>query len=259
MFPFMAAATLASAGMGLAGNLLGRGGSSGPTTDWNYANWQASRDDNYLQRRVADGAKAGLSPLAAIGATGVGGIPQPMTGGGSTPEMNWSETGSHIGNALQQLLESPEAARAAATKRRMDDLAERQAEADLELTRARSRSIIDEASHPIRGIGGRGNGVVVADGDLSAGKSQATPVQVLGKKILINRNSSDAQDWENRYGQVGEAVGGALNMATDAVKTLKDYDRDLTKRSRAWFRGTAQSAYDWFKRHYKPWDENLSR
>ena len=59
--------------LGLAGSLIGAKMKSGSVKDTNAQSMEVTRtnwdrEDNFLQRRVADGRQAGIHPLAAIGA-----------------------------------------------------------------------------------------------------------------------------------------------------------------------------------------------
>lgn len=242
MFPWAAAIGAAASLGGSAMSAFGNKGSA-PSTDWNYANWQAQRDDTYLQRRVADGAAAGLSPLASIGATGGGGsIPQPVQGGSMGSQMNWEETGSQIGNAIKEILNSPEIARQRAIKDRMDDISLRQAEADLDLTRARSRSIIDAASHPTRGL-------AASSDDLKIKGPEATALMIGGQKIPPSR-FSDAQDIQNRYGELVSNGYGIGLLGYDASKAYVD---SLPRRWEE-TKQMGRNAYEWFQRNFKGFD-----
>lgn len=246
MFPWPAvigaAASLGGSAMGLFGK-----GQGGQSTDWSYANWQAQRDDTYLQRRVADGAAAGLSPLASIGATGGGGgIPQPVQGGSMGPQMEWGETGSHIGNAIKEILESPEIQRQKAMRSRMDDIALRQAEADLDLTRARSRSIIEEARHPTRGFA-QDPATSVSNPNRP---DKVTQVHNPFVKLKVDKRYSDAQDAQNRYGEPGEWVQGIGNMWTDSLNARNpDRQRGYQKGWSDVWKKKFQPMLDWWQKY----------
>lgn len=241
MFPFAALGSLLGGVGSLASAFMG--GRSGGT-DWGATQAQWNREDTALQRRVADGAAAGLNPLAAIGASSV--TSPPVTAASIEGPANMGETGHYIGNALKELAESPQVKRQEAMKERMDDISLRQAEADLELTRARSRSVIAAASHPTRGldapVGVEPAGVL---------NPKVTEIRMGGVTQPTDKGWSDAQDVSNRYGDwVGGAYGTGLfsRDALGAAGADKTY-KDLTRIS--------DRAYDWFRRNFKGYDDVL--
>lgn len=227
MFPLAALGTFLGGAGSLASAFMGNRSGG---TDWGATQAQWNREDTALQRRVADGLAAGLNPLAAIGASSV--TSPPVTAASIEGPANLGETGHYIGNAIKELAESPQVKRQEAMKERMDDISLRQAEADLELTRARSRSVIAAASHPTRGL------------DAPAGVEPAG-VLIGGQRVSLPKGYSSAQEVNDKFGNlVSDPYGLGLFgwKALEAAGAGHAYD-DLTRIS--------NRAYDWFSRNFK--------
>lgn len=99
------------------------------------------RDDNFVQRRVADAKKAGLHPLAALGASGSSSYvtPIPETMGSSI-----SDAGTAIGQATDRAADSGYQTKLrAATLRKLD--------AETDLLTAQSRTAAAQAIATMRG------------------------------------------------------------------------------------------------------------
>lgn len=105
---------IAGAAVGAVGDLVGGLIGSHRSKKNNDAQLAESRrqfninTDESIQRRVKDALKAGINPLAALGAN-VGSSPTIHAGGGSDDGSIWANTLSNIGNRFQRALEDKQA------------------------------------------------------------------------------------------------------------------------------------------------------
>lgn len=180
--------------------ISGLGGES--SADRNAAARVASRKDyqrqqeilkSQVQWRVEDARKAGIHPLAALGLPAAGGV------GSSSNVFGGSDSGvgDAVGAGLQTLGSAISGREAAANARELSALQKEQLRANIDLTRARSRTLIKE---------GRANAI--------GGTTGAAMFDIGGDKYMPGTKTSaqQAEDW-------GWEFGGAIQALENIQKS----------------------------------------
>lgn len=150
------------------------------------------REDTRLQRLVKDGTAVGLHPLAAIGAQAVGPAatqffsqPGYEGSGGSSDLRVGYKTESQLEKAQAELLQ------------KQSDLIDEQI-LDSQIARLpKTPELITDVVNPQR----------------------TSHVDIGGGKLKSNPGYSDAQSYEDRYGEIVGALMGILNLPADAFQT----------------------------------------
>jgi len=194
-----------------------------------------------IQWKVADAEKAGVHPLYALGANTVSYAPQSV---GSTPS-NFDfvgQAGQNIGRAIDATRSNPrkmEAMALTASQIQLEGL-----QLDNELKRTQLQSAITLANQTGKGPGLPGlftrNAVNGIDGqgdtpqiDGVPAQHKATPPQyttnlrAFGKDYQPNPSFSDAQSYEDRYGEISDYIAGPINAMADYYHNI--YKPNLAK------------------------------
>jgi len=195
------------AAAGLAGNLF-----------TNQQNLKLAKSS--VQMRVADAKKAGIHPLAALGAQIQAPQVQPLVG-------------DSVGNALGQIgasLTGTQAEdRALAIRRSEAEI--RRVEAETAILRARSRTVIESGRRVGR--------------ERAAVEREVIPYGPFGR-IHTNPTHADAQVIQDRYGDIVENVAGMGNVFADADHTLRRRVRVRALHARGQIaRGRLPRNYTW--------------
>lgn len=171
--------------LGIGGDLLG----GHLDNKWNQKmiskGWE--RDDARLQRLVVDAQKAGLSPLAALGS--------PAAGATATPLGATSSTGRSISRAMDRI---------------QSKLQTENAELQNDLVRAQIANLNADTLR----AGRIGNG--------QAGLDERMAFEVFNKQIMKSLGFSDAEEFEQRYGDVASALYGFLVLGADLAPEVRD-------------------------------------
>lgn len=151
---------------------------------------------NSINWRVNDAIRAGIHPLAALG---VQATPfTPIHGGGG----NQVYTGDSKSDAIRAVLDSREAE----SRTRLNN-----AQADMLETQARDSAIARMAQDPN------------TDKFHNIVDPQRTPrLKIGGIPVKTFEGSTDAQTFEDRYGELGGSALGLLNIPADALNTIID-------------------------------------
>lgn len=222
-----------------------------------YQQWLVN---NRIWATVEDAKRAGIHPLVALGSGASGGwaSPVPYDGGGGP---GWgSSVGAGLGalgDSLSALYENDtdladrRAARAEESRQRgLDRLAAKQVPARSTLDKlnedyvreqifeTRSRTLLNQAQ--ARAVGAE-TGQTLAGPGAGAPHVFKTPLNT-GTDLTAGRGT-DAQDWENRYGQI---VGEAAGLGNAAMDTY-----DMVKRKvRKWWEShrprTSKTDFSWW-------------
>lgn len=224
-----------------------------------YAQRQArNREDTAISRRVADARRAGVHPVAALGAGGLGssGASSAFTGEGI------ARGGQAIGNALSKSLDTDSQA--------LKALVLEKAGLENELLRTQiTRSKVEAASTPAPlgplstyGIPGQSQTVELphVPGTSIAHKVNApswTPNLHVGVPYRTNPHFSDAQAIQDRYGELAESLYGGITVPADFLYNLPYNDVSYWKTNKRSFKGHARhfrDAYDDYRsnREYGP-------
>ena len=182
--------------------------------------WQ--REDNALQRRVADARAAGISPLAAIGASGAGStLGTPIAGrGGSAPSGSYG-AGSNIGEGVSSAIralnpERREQIRLDMENQRLNnDLVQAQIDnINADTLVATSRSLPGAAA-------------IAESGAIETGRATVTnPYQMTEDGRLV-----DAETWQARYGEPGEWLSVVPVLISDAIAGYREFIKDRYPRT----------------------------
>lgn len=171
-----------------------------------------NRQDSEIQRRVEDGRKAGLSPLASIGASTAGPTP---TGGIET-----------AGSALADYITGRVNKDHEEEKRKLENdllraqIKQSNAGAEADLINARSRTLLAAAAHPTRGV------------------APAADVSIGGFRLKPTPGFDDASAIQKRYDSLVSNLAGVGNLAADTYHTYMPSSADLYR----WWEGTAAPA-----------------
>jgi len=247
---------LIAAGAGIAGGLL----SSNSQKKANQANLDFAREQNAqnialqkefaqsgIQWKVSDAEKAGIHPLFALGANTTSFSPTAIGGTAQGTDYGFiGEAGQNIGRAIDATRSTPASALALqATKTQIEGL-----QLDNELKRTQLASAIALANqtgaHPalpsfgdIQLMDGQGDSGVVSSvlpGHKPTPPQQTTPDLALwGRKWERNPGTSDAQSWEDVYGDEnpGLFVMHAINYYRDLLlNSGRAYESNVTNKLR---------------------------
>lgn len=152
-----------------------------------------------VQWRAADARAAGIHPLAALGYSGSSYTPVGDGGMGSAV----SQAGQQLGSAVSAAPKNKLASALGQSSMRVD-------QANIELLQAQKLQILD-------GIRKSQQGIKPAMTSLSIPSETTNPI-VGGKKLPHDRTSSDAEAYEQRYGDIAQEIGGAITAYQDFVK-----------------------------------------
>ncbi len=164
---------------------------------------------NQIQRRAKDAKKAGLHPLAALG----------ISPAGSPPHQVGSQSGIE-GQVSSKTLSGPEAAAIRESNARTKLLG---AQTD-EVKASMAASLAARAKEAIQ-------------------NHQDKPIaQAVHKGMLVESgvakfaNTPDAQQLEDRYGEIGGLLGGLVNMGADGVANIPEsvFDSYVDKLQKAY-------------------------
>ena len=214
----MVAPAIVAAGISAAGSLLG--GLFGQSQADKQADLQKEFAKNSIRWRVKDATAAGVHPLYALGAPTVSYAPQAV---GADLASGISNAGQDIGRAVAAGM-TPESKSASI----LEALTLDRAALENDLLRSQIRAT---------------NAAGTAAGLPSVLGDPADPLKIAGVSISRNPGWSDAQDIENRYGELGDYLYGVPVMATDAKATVSDaakagvIDRYMSKSWSDWFYG----------------------
>lgn len=205
---------LISAGSNLISGLLG----SAATKDANAARAadaaserarQQAFAESGIQMRVADAKKAGIHPLYALGANVS--MPSPVSVGVETdmgPAKAMANMGQDISRAVNATRSQPE--RDQAFVDTANDLTLKNAALRNELLSAQIAKLRSSSNPPMP---------TSVDTTLKAKDPEDTTSLMVSQPIVADRRVSDAQEFENRYGEVGENVAGPYVAWRDYVAT----------------------------------------
>lgn len=202
--------SLITAGGSLLGGLFSDSSDAANAQKINQQNLQASREfaQNRIQWTAEDAKKAGIHPLAALGA---------QTFSPPTFQVpGQSRTGDAIGKGAEALGE-------AFTKLQLEGLkaSNEKTKAEAALAAAQSRTVLAKAR---------------ASESLKVAEPKFDALKWADKYLKVNPGFSDAEDFENRYGDIASEVFGLANLGADTYRNLKGT-------------GWVQRANDWWVRN----------
>ncbi len=171
---------------------IGGGAKSHSKRPYNFAREVAS---NQMQWRAEDARRAGLHPLAALGIT-----PQ-----GSPPHVVGSQPGI-TGQVSTKTLSGPEAASIRESNARTT-LYKKQADHVQEQINASKAARIKQG---------------IQDHDTKPLAQAEHSGAVVERGIAKFANTPDAQQWQDRYGELFEQLGGLVNLGADAVANVPE-------------------------------------
>lgn len=176
---------------------------------------------NSIQWKVADAKKAGIHPIYALGNQATSFAPQSL---GGMPD--FAAVGQNLDRAAAQNQDH--------TTRAAAQLATEKIGLENELLRANINRINTEIARnpPLPGNGtalipGQGQtagplpGVVIAPDGHKIELPQYMPNLSIGSAYKTNPNFSDAQSYEDRYGEFAGSVLGLINVLADAHQISK--------------------------------------
>lgn len=179
---------------------------------------QRNREDSAIQRRVADANKAGINPLYALGVQGA-------QSSGYSVGSDFSDMGANLDRAVDSYRNPVE--RAGSQQVRVDSYTRKlqglQLErAGLENLLLRSQIAVARAGSPPAAPGGV-RPIVPGAGDGRVRSGSFTDIPTLGKPVRFpSQPGSDAQDVQNKYGDLVEDAFGIYKLGVDAYSA---YDR----------------------------------
>lgn len=220
-----------------------------------YGQYQARRrEDTAIQRRVADARRAGVHPIAALGAGGLSGSGGSTVFGGGE---GIARAGQAVGNALSKSLDTDSQA--------LKALVLEKAGLENELLRTQiTRSKVEAASTPAPlgpmsqyGIPGQSQTVQLpfVPGTSIAHKVNSpgwTPNLHVGVPYRTNPHFSDAQTIQDRYGELVESAYGAVTVPADFLWNNPAGDVPYWKTNKRSFKGHSRhfrEAYDDYSRN----------
>lgn len=159
-----------------------------------------SRDDQFIQRRVADAKAAGIHPLAALGAQGSSSYVTPVA---TTVGSSIGDAGAAIGRAVDQRQNAGYA-------KQLQALTLRKMNAEISLLDAQSRTAIASAQRMHRGME-----------MLPHPRPRYAGMHVAGKKTDHHPGWSDAERMEERYGNLVENLYGMGVLGADVYHNWK--------------------------------------
>lgn len=160
------------------------------------------RDDSFIQRRVADAKKAGLHPLAALGAQGSSSYVTPI------PE----SMGSSISDAGVAIGQFADKASNRGFQAKLNAATLRKINAETDLLTAQSRTAAAQAVSTMRGAE-----------NLPHPGPRYRGMRVAGQKSTHHQGWSDAERIEERYGNLVEALYGIGVLGADAYRSWQKW------------------------------------
>lgn len=184
----------------------------GAAIDAGVGIWQSGKErkrqkefaQHGLQWRVEDARRAGIHPLAALGFQGVS--PSPVTVG-----TDFASVGQNISRSIDATRTNRD--RAGAVSKTVQDLQIKRMGLENELL-ASQIAQINQAGHPPGFPGGNYD---------IAGQPYTEALALGGSKLSTNRAMSDAQTFEDRYGdsEVAQMAIGAGIVGADSLAALR--------------------------------------
>lgn len=218
---------------GLAGSALS--GLFGNKAADKQAKLQTQFAKNAIQWKVEDAKKAGVHPLAALGATTSSYAPVTVGGG------DFTQAGQSLGRALDAHMD--------VTERTVAKLAVEKAGLENDYLRAQIASVrgrLNQTSQPAPPgpgtryvLDGQGETALPALWSKIEPPQSTTHVNTPFGRVLARPGVSDAQTYEDRWGEGADWIGGAANFAADALHTGN------VAIERRW-----PGFYSWFRRNY---------
>jgi len=166
---------------------------------------------NAIQWKVQDSLNAGIHPLFGLGASTAQYSPTNIVGD------SIARAGQDIGGAIDKMRTPPQRADAFTAKLQSLQLRRGELENMLlesQLTRAAQTPVPSPPS-----MSGD-NAVIPGQGDTRA------PLKVASIAVKPRADESQAQDWENEYGEWADAIG--------AARLARDADKPMTAAAQAW-------------------------
>ena len=157
---------------------------------------------NGLRWKVEDAKRAGIHPLAALGATGASYSPVGL--GDNDLAAVGSAVGQDFGKAIDSTRTAPE--RMGAIGAKMEALTLERATLENDLLRAQILDITRPRTPPFP----------MAGTDYAMPGQSGSGLLVGGNKVTRNPGWSDAQDFEDRYGDLVQMLAGVGILAADA-------------------------------------------
>lgn len=187
-----------------------------------------------IQWKVADAEKAGVHPLFALGANTTS--YQPTNVGGGAADFSFlGDAGQNIGRAIDATRSTP----ASAMALQLGKIQLEGAQLDNDLKRAQLASAIalNNQTGPHPGLPGLfTRNPVPGQADSGVEDPTVTPAQhmlrqpqyttnlrALGKDIMPNPNYSDAQSFEDRYGEMSDFIAGPIIAYKDWMHNMSPY------------------------------------
>lgn len=216
------------------------------------------REDTSIQRRVADARRAGVHPVAALGAGGIGSSPA----GSAFVGEGIARGGQAVGNALSRTLDTDSAA--------LKALVLEKAGLENELLRTQvTRAKVEAGTVPSvlgpmleYGIPGQSQTVRLpyVPGTSIAHKVESptwTPNLHIGVPYRTNPHFSDAQAIQNRYGELAESLYGGVSGPADALynaRSTRGFTRPHADESYRYRRNFSRAEY--VGRMFRYWRDN---
>lgn len=195
-----------------------------------------------IQWRVKDAEAAGIHPLYALGAQTTSYAPVSVGGG------NFAEAGQNIGRAIDATRSNPAKADALANTASQIQLEGLQLDNEIKRAQlASAHALANQSSNPglpsvlttndIMGMPGQGDSPQL---DRMVDPQLSTSLREAGIRQPVNPNWSDAQTFQDRYGELMENVYGIGNLFAD-----KHYQRQqhFNKNIRPYFVLEADGKY----------------
>lgn len=164
-----------------------------------------SRQDNQLQRLVADAKKSGISPLAALGSNVAGQYGSPVGA------VDYGSAGAALGNAAGAIAGRKQSKAATA-------LATENASLQNDLLRAQIEAIKTDT---IRSA--RSRSIAATEANVNA-PAAMDALKVAGHPITQHTGWSNTQDMEDRYGELVSLPYGVGVLAADLYRTTPAHE-----------------------------------
>lgn len=199
-----------------------------------------------IRWKVEDAKAAGLHPAFAIGAPAISASPVSV-GGVSVSEV--PGIGSALGDMGQDIGRAVNATRSASER---DDaymttikaLSLRRGELQNELLAAQVAKLKASQNPPLPTPADEAKQAIAGQPATLGAKDPEDTTSLVegGRRWPINPGFSDAQEVENRYGDVAENIGGAVNLGADIYHGIRNhpYTSELA-RYLEWLRGRSSS------------------
>lgn len=200
-------APVLSAGASILGGIMGnQGKKEGQEREIEL---QKEFAQNGLRWKVEDAQRAGVHPLAALGATGAQYSPVGL--GDNDTAASFSAAGQDISRAVEATRTAPE--RMGVVGAKMEALGLERASLENDLLRAQILDITRPRTPPFPMVEGGYN---------MPGQPASGVTKVAGVPVKHDSGWSDAQDVEDRYGDLVQMVYGAGVLGADGIKHVLD-------------------------------------